>query len=108
MRKPDYISTEQTRYQPTTIDKVEADIGFNVRKKMNVEDMYQDKDSQITAIEKTFEDVRIPIERHHSKPNVVPVEEFAILPDHDMWKYPCAQVQILIFRQKYFFWWTQR
>ena len=43
MRKPDYISTEQTRYQPTTIDKVEADIGFNVRKKMNVEDMYQDK-----------------------------------------------------------------
>merc|ERR1719154_2208 len=54
--------------------------------------MYQDKDSQIAAIEKTFEDVRVPIERHHSKPNVVPVEEFAILPDHDMWKYPCAQV----------------
>jgi len=92
MRKPDYISTEQTRYQPTTIDKVEADIGFNVRKKMKEENMYQDKDSQISAIEKTFDDARIPIERHHSKPNVVPVEEFAILPDYDMWKYPCAQV----------------
>ena len=92
MRKPDYISTEQTRYQPTTIDKVEADIGFNVRKKMKEQNMYQDKDSQITAIEKTFDDARIPIERHHSKPNVVPVEEFAILPDYDMWKYPCAQV----------------
>ncbi len=92
MRKPDYISTEQTRYQPTTIDKVEADIGFNVRKKMNVEDMYQDKDSQISAIEKTFDDARLPIERHYSKPGVTAVEEFAILPDHDMWKYPCAQV----------------
>lgn len=92
MRKPDYISTEQTRYQPTTIDKVEADIGFNVRKKMAVEDMYQDKDSQITAIKKTFKDARDLIEHHHSKPNVVPVEEYEILPDYDMWKYPCAQV----------------
>jgi len=92
MRKPDYISTEQTRYQPTTIEKIESDIGFNVKKKMNMDDMYQDKDSQIRAIEKTFDDARVPIEKHHSKPNVYPVEEYHILPDSEMWKYPCAQV----------------
>ena len=92
MRKPDYISTEQTRYQPTTIEKIESDIGFSVKKKMNVDEIYMDKDSQIRAIEKTFEDARVPIEKHHSKPNVHPVEEYVILPDAQMWKYPCAQV----------------
>lgn len=96
MRKPDYISTEQTRYQPTTIEKIESDIGFHVKKKMNVDDMYMDKDSQIRAIEKTFDDAREPIEKHHSKANVFAVEEYRILPDSDMWKYPCAQVIITI------------
>ena len=51
-----------------------------------------DKDSQIRAIEKTFDDAREPIEKHHSKANVFAVEEYTILPDSDMWKYPCAQV----------------
>ncbi len=37
MRRPDYISTEQTRYQPTTMEKVESKIGYVVRKKMGVE-----------------------------------------------------------------------
>jgi hypothetical protein len=31
MRRPDYISTEQTRYQPTTMEKVESKIGYVVR-----------------------------------------------------------------------------
>ena len=35
MRKPDYISTEQTRYQPTTIDKVESKVGFSVFKNLS-------------------------------------------------------------------------
>ena len=35
------------RYQPTTIEKVESDIGFTVRKKMNVDDLYMDRDSQV-------------------------------------------------------------
>lgn len=26
MRKPDYISTEQTRYQPTTIEQIESKV----------------------------------------------------------------------------------
>ena len=37
MRRPDYISTEQTRYQPTTMEKVESKIGYVVRKKMGGE-----------------------------------------------------------------------
>ena len=37
MRRPDYISTEQTRYQPTTMEKVESKIGYVVRKKMGAE-----------------------------------------------------------------------
>ena len=37
MRRPDYISTEQTRYQPTTMEQVESKIGYVVRKKMGGE-----------------------------------------------------------------------
>ena len=37
MRRPDYISTEQTRYQPSTMEKVESKIGYVVRKKMTGE-----------------------------------------------------------------------
>ena len=93
MRRPDYISTEQTRYQPTTIEKVEANIGYTIRKKMNVdEELYMDRESQIEAIEKTFKDAEIPINNHYSKPHVHPVEVLPIMPDYDMWKYPCAQV----------------
>ena len=92
MRRPDYISTEQTRYQPTTIEKVEANIGYSFRKKMDVEELYKDRESQIEAIEKTFKDAEIPITSHYSKPHVHPVEVLPIMPDYDMWKYPCAQV----------------
>merc|ERR550534_3654074 len=91
-RRPDYISTEQTRYQPTTIEKVESDIGYTVRKKMNVHDLYMDRDNQVEAIEKTFKDATKPITQHYSKPHVHPVEIMPVLPDSNMWKYPCAQV----------------
>lgn len=40
-----------------------------------------DRDSQIKAIEKTFEDNKKPIERHYSKPNVVPIEVLPVYPD---------------------------
>jgi hypothetical protein len=40
-----------------------------------------DRDSQIKAIEKTFEDSKKSIEKHYSKPNVVPVEILPIYPD---------------------------
>jgi RNA polymerase II-associated factor 1 len=40
-----------------------------------------DRDSQIKAIEKTFEDSRKTIDKHYSKPNVVPLEILPVYPD---------------------------
>ena len=51
-----------------------------------------DRDAQIDAIEKTFDDVKVDFEEHYSKKGVYPVEVIPILPDSDMWKFPCAQV----------------
>merc|ERR1711997_513562 len=97
MRKPDYISTEQTRYQPTTIEKIESKVGFAVRKKLGnipLRNLFLDREAQVAAIEKTFEDTKIPIEQHYNpeERGVYPVEVLPLLPDGDMWKFPCAQV----------------
>ncbi|XP_034836666.1 RNA polymerase II-associated factor 1 homolog [Maniola hyperantus] len=92
LRRSEYISTEQTRFQPQSMEKVEAKVGYNVKKIFSEETLYMDRDSQIKAIEKTFEDNKIPIEKHYSKPGVTPVEVMSVFPDFDMWKYPCAQV----------------
>ena len=54
--------------------------------------LYMDRDSQIEAIERTFNDAQRNITQHYSKPHVHPVEILPIMPDYDMWKYPCAQV----------------
>ncbi|KAL4713489.1 hypothetical protein ACJJTC_010474 [Scirpophaga incertulas] len=92
LRRSEYISTEQTRFQPQTMEKVEAKVGYNVKKIFSEETLYMDRESQIKAIEKTFEDNKKPIEKHYSKPGVIPVEIMPVFPDFDMWKYPCAQV----------------
>ncbi|XP_026490376.2 RNA polymerase II-associated factor 1 homolog [Vanessa tameamea] len=92
LRRSEYISTEQTRFQPQSMEKVEAKVGYNVKKIFSEETLYMDRDSQIKAIEKTFEDNKKPIEKHYSKPGVTPVEVMSVFPDFDMWKYPCAQV----------------
>ncbi|CAH1127147.1 unnamed protein product [Ceutorhynchus assimilis] len=92
LRRTEYISTEQTRFQPQTMDKVEAKVGFSIKKSLNNETHYMDRNAQIEAIEKTYADSKIPIEKHYSKPNVVPVEVFPVYPDFNLWKYPCAQV----------------
>ncbi|KAH9643775.1 hypothetical protein HF086_002273 [Spodoptera exigua] len=92
LRRSEYISTEQTRFQPQSMEKVEAKVGYNVKKIFSEETLYMDRESQIKAIEKTFEDNKKPIEKHYSKPGVTPVEIMEVFPDFDMWKYPCAQV----------------
>lgn len=51
-----------------------------------------DRDAQVNKIEKTFDDANLDITTHHSKPGVVPEAIFPILPDTQMWKFPCAQV----------------
>jgi RNA polymerase II-associated factor 1 len=40
MRRPDYISTEQTRFQPSSMEQVESKIGYVVRKKMGGEQVH--------------------------------------------------------------------
>ncbi|RZC32903.1 RNA polymerase II-associated factor 1 -like, partial [Asbolus verrucosus] len=92
LRRTEYISTEQTRFQPQTMDKVEAKVGYSIKKNLKNETLYMDRESQIKAIEKTFSDSAIPIEKHYSKPNITAVEVLSVFPDFNLWKYPCAQV----------------
>lgn len=40
-----------------------------------------DRECQIKAIDKTFEDNKKPIEKHNIKPNVTPVEVLPVFPD---------------------------
>uniref|UniRef100_A0A1A9WS05 RNA polymerase II-associated factor 1 homolog n=1 Tax=Glossina brevipalpis TaxID=37001 RepID=A0A1A9WS05_9MUSC len=92
LRKSEYISTEQTRFQPQNLENIEAKVGYNVKKSLREETLYLDREAQIKAIEKTFSDTRNEISKHYSKPNVVPVEVLSVYPDFKNWKYPCAQV----------------
>ena len=36
LRRTEYISTEQTRFQPQTVDKVEAKVGYSIKKNFKV------------------------------------------------------------------------
>ncbi|KAG9478277.1 hypothetical protein GDO78_013328 [Eleutherodactylus coqui] len=91
MRKTEYISTEFNRYGVSN-EKPEVKIGVSVKQQFTEEDIYKDRDSQISAIEKTFEDAQKPISQHYSKPRVTPVEVMPVFPDFKMWINPCAQV----------------
>ncbi|CAL8373748.1 RNA polymerase II-associated factor 1 homolog isoform X1 [Gadus morhua] len=91
MRKTEYISTEFNRYGVCN-EKVEVKIGVSVKQQFTEEEIYKDRDSQISAIEKTFEDAQKPIVTHYSKPRVTPVEVMPAFPDFKMWINPCAQV----------------
>lgn len=91
LRRTEYISTEITRFRPTTMDKVESKVGFSIKKQME-DNLYMDRESQIAAIQKTFDDVKQPVTEHYSKPGVTAVSELPIFPDFALWKYPCAQV----------------
>ncbi|NWH98766.1 PAF1 factor, partial [Tichodroma muraria] len=70
MRKTEYISTEFNRYGVSN-EKPEVKIGVSVKQQFTEEEIYKDRDSQIAAIEKTFEDAQKPV---------------------GMWINPCAQV----------------
>ncbi|XP_049974906.1 RNA polymerase II-associated factor 1 homolog isoform X1 [Alexandromys fortis] len=91
MRKTEYISTEFNRYGISN-EKPEVKIGVSVKQQFTEEEIYKDRDSQITAIEKTFEDAQKLISQHYSKPRVTPVEVMPVFPDFKMWINPCAQV----------------
>jgi RNA polymerase II-associated factor 1 len=92
LRRSEYISTEQTRFQPQNMEKAEAKVGYNVKNSLKEETLYMDREQQIKAIEKTFADSNTPIKNHYCKPNVVPVDVYPVYPDFKNWKFPCAQV----------------
>ncbi|RWS05721.1 RNA polymerase II-associated factor 1-like isoform 1 [Dinothrombium tinctorium] len=92
LKKTEYISTEYNRYGASS-EKTETKVGYNVKKQLKDDMSYMDRDSQIAAINKTFEDAKKPITEHHSKRGVTPVEILPVFPDFSLWKYPFAQVQ---------------
>lgn len=94
LRKTEYISSEFNRYGASerASDRPETKVGVNVKKKLNADIVYKDRESQIDAINRSFEAVKKPSNEHYSKPGVYAIEEFAIYPDFELWKYPCAQV----------------
>lgn len=65
LRKSEYISTEQTRFQPQTMEKVEAKVGFNVKKSFVEETLYMDRETQIVAIQKTFDETKAALTQHY-------------------------------------------
>lgn len=91
LKKTEYIATEFNRYGQSGVN-TETKVGYNVKKMMKEEDLYMDRESQINAINKTFDEAQKPIETHYSKPNVKPVEILPLFPDSELWKYPFAQV----------------
>lgn len=91
LRKTEYISTEYNRFEQKS-DKAESKVGFNIKKRFKEEDVYKDRESQIKAIEDTFDNAKTDIEKHYSKPGVTPVSVLPVYPDFEMWKHPCAQV----------------
>ncbi|CAG0884145.1 unnamed protein product, partial [Cyprideis torosa] len=93
LRRTEYISTEHTRFQPSQIEKVEAKVGYNIKKNFQEEALFSmDRESQIKAIEKTFSSAKKEILRHPTKKNVTATEVLPVLPDFSSWKYPWAQV----------------
>jgi hypothetical protein len=64
-----------------SIEKVEAKVGYSMKKALKEENVYMDHESQIKAIEKTFSDAKKPIFEHSSKKGVTAVEVLPVLPD---------------------------
>lgn len=92
LKKTEYISTEYNRYGSGN-EKTETKVGYNVRKNMKEEDLFLDKDSQIRAINQTFEAAQKPIEKHPTKPGVTAERVLPVFPDYEMWKYFFAHVK---------------
>jgi len=92
LRKTEYISTEYNRFQ-TSNEMAETKVGFSIKKKAKGGlDVYKDRDSQLDAIESSFEAAKKPITQHYSKPRLKPVEILPFFPDFQFWHMPCAHV----------------
>lgn len=92
LKKTEYISTEYNRYGASN-EKTETKVGYNVRKKMKEDEIFLDKESQIKAINETFEAAQRPLEKHPTKVGVTARRVMPLLPDFDSWKYLFAHVK---------------
>ncbi|EDV19224.1 uncharacterized protein TRIADDRAFT_33941, partial [Trichoplax adhaerens] len=91
MRRNEYLSNEGVRMAQNP-DKPETKVGYSVRKYAKNLEKYKDKESQIKAIEKTFEATKKPIIDHPTKPGVTAKRSYPLFPDFEMWKYSLALV----------------
>ncbi|CAB3980556.1 RNA polymerase II-associated factor 1 homolog [Paramuricea clavata] len=91
LRKTEYISTEYNRFQ-TSNEQMETKVGYSMKKKFQGTDVYKDRESQVEAIQGTFESAKRPIYRHPSKRGIKPVDVLPVFPDFQMWSQPCAHV----------------
>lgn len=90
-RRSEYISQEFNRYGVKS-SNVETRIGAGLKDLFKQDDLYKDRDGQLQAIEKTFQDAKSEITQHYSKAGVYPVASFPVYPDMKMWQHPSAQV----------------
>jgi len=93
MRKTEYISTEYNRFTQSN-DMAETKVGYNHQKRKKVQnvDLYKDRDSQIEAIEASFEAAKKSITHHETNKRIKPVEILPFFPDFQFWHMPCAHV----------------
>lgn len=92
LKKTEYISTEYNRYGSSS-EKAETKVGYNVRKSLKEDEVFLDKESQIKAINATFEAARKPIRQHPTKPGVTAVKVLPVLPDFQFWQFEYVHVK---------------
>lgn len=85
LKKTEYISTEYNRYGASN-EKTETKVGYNVRKNMREEEIFLDRESQIKAINSTFEAAKKPIDKHPTKEGVMAKRVLPIYPDYELWR----------------------
>ncbi|XP_065661697.1 RNA polymerase II-associated factor 1 homolog isoform X3 [Hydra vulgaris] len=92
LRKTEYISTEYNRFQ-TSSEMAETKVGYSSKKQSKLDiDLYKDRESQIEAIEASFEAAKKPITCHDTNARIKPVEILPVFPDFQFWHMPCAHV----------------
>lgn len=79
-----------------TAISVTLQVGYNVSKKYKDDKekiLSMNREEQIEAINRTFEEAKVAIPNAHpTKKGVVPVEIYPVFPDFESWKMPFAQV----------------
>merc|ERR1711990_1401022 len=88
-RPSEYISQDFKQYG---VSKEKTESRIDVKEKFKDDEIYKDRDAQIKAIEKTFDDALTDITKHYGKKGVEATEVLPLLPDFEMWQHACAQV----------------